>query len=257
MKVTVCELSNERKRLYDQWSALVDHCRENGTELLLLPEMPFSPWLPTKPEPDQAAWLSAVVEHESWLRGFGELEVATVASTQPIVRRGANHNEAFIWSATHGYQPVHRKYYLPNEEGFWEANWYQPGEKEFAPVIAGRSHVGYLVCTEMWFTEHARSYARAGVNILAAPRATGMASSDKWLAGGRAAAVMSGAFCLSSNRSGVDATGFEWGGHGWIIEPEEGDVLAVTDREQPFVTVDIDLAVADTAKRTYPRYVTE
>jgi N-carbamoylputrescine amidase len=84
-----------------------------------------------------------------------------------------------------------------------------------------------------------------------------MASSGKWLAGGRAAAVMSGAFCLSSNRSGIDATGFEWGGHGWIIEPEEGDVLAVTDRGQPFVTVDIDLAVADTAKRTYPRYVTE
>ncbi len=53
-------------------------------------------------------------------------------------------------------------------------------------------------------------------------------TTEKWIMGGRAAAVMSGAFCLSSNRGGVDARGHAWGGHGWIVEPEQGMVLGTT-----------------------------
>jgi len=83
-----------------------------------------------------------------------------------------------------------------------------------------------------------------------------MASADKWLAGGRAAAVMCGAFCLSSNRGGLDINGMEWAGQGWIIEPD-GEILGLTSLEDPFVTVDIDLQTAEKAKKTYPRYVLE
>ena len=174
-----------------------------------------------------------------------------------MVDGNSNYNEAFLWSAVTGHRPAHRKYYLPNEDGFWEANWYRRGPKEFVPVELNGLRIGFLLCTEMWFTEHARSYAAAGVELLAAPRATGISSTEKWIAGGRAAAVMSGAFCLSSNRSGVDASGFEWGGRGWIIEPEEGEVLGLTSPQRPFLTIDVDLDVARRAKGTYPRYVPE
>lgn len=257
MKVTVCELRNDRKALADDWEALTEHCRHERSELVLLPEMPFSPWLAAIEILDPGRWMSAVVEHESWRGALADLSPATVVGSEPIVDGGARHNEGFIWTEPRGRIAAHRKYYLPNEPGFWEANWYERGTKEFTPSSSGELNVGFLICTELWFTEHARSYARAGVNILAAPRASGIGSSGKWLAGGRAAAVMSGAFCLSSNRGGRDASGFEWGGHGWIIEPEEGDVLGVTSPEEPFLTVDIDLAVAAKAKGSYPRYVPE
>jgi N-carbamoylputrescine amidase len=88
------------------------------------------------------------------------------------------------------------------------------------------------------------------------PRATLAPSADKWLAGGRAAAVVSGAYCVSSNFTGPTAGDLDpWGGLGWIIEPEEGGVLATTSEDAPFRTIEIDRAVADAAKRTYPRYV--
>jgi N-carbamoylputrescine amidase len=80
---------------------------------------------------------------------------------------------------------------------------------------------------------------------------------DKWIAGGRAAAVVSGAFCLSSNLKGPNTESIAFGGAGWIIEPEEGSVLAVTSRDKPFLTVEIDLEHADKAKRTCPRYVSD
>jgi hypothetical protein len=60
---------------------------------------------------------------------------------------------------------------------------------------------------------------------------------------------------ISSNFSDSDGDGMKWGGGGWIIEPEEGHVFGVTSREQPFLTLEINLRFAEAAKHTYPRYV--
>jgi N-carbamoylputrescine amidase len=51
----------------------------------------------------------------------------------------------------------------------------------------------------------------------------------------------------------VDPTG-ACGGVGWIISPN-GEILATTSAEAPFVTVDIDLAAPIAARYQYPRYV--
>ncbi|MEA2001937.1 MAG: carbon-nitrogen hydrolase family protein [Actinomycetota bacterium] len=257
MRVTVCQLPDNVHQLDAEWSRLVEHCRRERSELVLLPEMPFSRWLAASQEVDQSAWMSGVVEHDSWRKALTDLVPAIVIATQPVLRDETNHNEGFVWSAAGGYRPGHLKYYLPNESGFWEAEWYERGPKDFSSIVTEGLSIGFLICTELWFTEHARAYAKQGLQILATPRATGLASADKWLAGGRAAAVMSGAFCLSSNRDGTGTDGFEWAGQGWIIEPEDGDVLGLTTDDEPFVTVDIDLDVAAVAKTTYPRYVRE
>jgi hypothetical protein len=65
---------------------------------------------------------------------------------------------------------------------------------------------------------------------------------------------VAGAWCLSSNRAGPGRV-YPWGGGGWIIEPENGEVVGVTSASEPFLTRDIDLAAAEAAKETYPRYV--
>lgn len=82
--------------------------------------------------------------------------------------------------------------------------------------------------------------------------------------GGRAAAIVSGAWCLSSNYSGAmpreggtegGASELRFGGSGWIIEPEAGEVAGTTGEDSPFLTLETDPAAADAAKETYPRYV--
>ena len=257
MRVTVCELQDGPGGPADEWPALVDHARSHRSDLVLLPEMPFDTWLARSAEPDLAAWDAAVRAHEEWSLRFAELAPAAVLGTRPLTAGGRRFNEGFAWDERAGDRALHRKYYLPDEECFWEASWYERGDGDFASAEVAGARVGFLVCTEIWFTEHARAYARAGVQLLAAPRATLASSVDKWLAGGRAAAVMAGAFCLSSNRGGVDEQGSVWAGSGWIIEPEEGELLARTSTDHPFVTLEIDLAAADAAKGTYPRYVPE
>jgi N-carbamoylputrescine amidase len=257
MKVTVCELNDEPEAFQRDWAALTAHVRQRGSELVLLPELPFTPWFARSPVFNPERWEAAVGDHERWLLRLPELAPAAVLATRPLTRPdGQRVNEGFLWTRKEALQAAHTKYYLPDEEGFWEASWYGRGEKDFTPFQAGRAEAGFLICTELWFFEHARAYGREGVHLIANPRATLAATRDKWLAGGRAAAVVGGAFCLSSNHVSPAGSEFELGGQGWIIAPD-GEVLALTTPAEPIVTLEVDLGEAERAKGTYPRYVRE
>ena len=254
MRVTVTQFSDGVPEV--EWAALVAHCSAEASQLVLLPEMPFAEWLAATDEVDPVRWQAAAFRHREWLGRLAELQTAAVAGSRPVLSAATPYNEAFIWSGDDDIAAPHRKYYLPNEPGFWEAAWYRRSEeKAFRASPLADFTVGFMICTDMWFTEHARHYAKQGVDLLLVPRATPATSDAKWLAGGRTAAVMAGAFCLSSNRQGI-ADGVLFGGTGWIIDPD-GNVLATTADGEPFATVDLDLDEARTAKRTYPRYVEE
>jgi N-carbamoylputrescine amidase len=143
------------------------------------------------------------------------------------------------------------KFFLPDQPGSWEARWFDRGDADFPAFRAGALSFGLNICTELWALETYAAYARCGVQAILSPRATAAASTAKWLSVGVVAAVRSGAYSLSSNR--VDSTG-ACGGVGWIISPD-GEILATTTRDVPFVTMDIDLSVPLAARTSYPRYV--
>lgn len=255
MKVTVCELPNEPAALEDAWEQLVQHVNANKSEFVLLPEMPFSRWLAHTRKFIGERWDQAVEAHEAWMPRLAELAPASVASTRPISMEGKRQNAGYVWEPGRGARTVHSKYYLPDEPGFWEASWYERGDGDFSLANTTKGKVGFLICTEIWFNFRARDYGQQGMQLLLCPRATPNPTAPKWIAGGQAAAVVSGAFCLSSNLGGTTQKGGDYAGVGWIIEPSEGKVLGLTNQSQPFLTLDIYLAEADKAKETYPRYV--
>ena len=255
MKVTVCELPNEAKALETAWSELVEHVQTQCSEFILLPEMPFYRWLAYTRNVDAGQWEQAVRAHEAWIARLTDLAPATVISTRPITLNGKRQNAGFVWESGQGAKNIHTKYYLPDESGFWEASWYERGDGDFSLADTSKVKVGFLICTELWFNSHAREYGKQGMQLLVCPRATSKPTASKWVVGGQAAAVVSGAYCLSSNLAGTTLEGGDYAGVGWIIEPGEGKVLGLTSSEQPFLTLDIDLAEADQAKKTYPRYV--
>ena len=254
MKVTVCEISNSPQGLARDWAQLVAHVRAEKSDLVLLPEMAFYPWFALKQEFDSGVWQAAVNAHDEWERRFPELQPAAVLGSRPVNRENKRLNEGFLWEAGSGYSKVYTKYYLPDEEGFWEASWYDRGDGVFIPIERGEILIALAICTDIWFLENSRTYGKMGVQIIGCPRATPKSTLDKWLVAGRAAAVVSGAYCLSSNRVSRDERGEDFGGQGWIVGPE-GEVLTLTSAEHPILTLDIDLGKADLAKKTYPRYI--
>ena len=253
MKATVCQLQDDPEDFACAWDRLIAHVQGESSQLVLLPEMPFCRWFAGAKEFRAGDWQAAVEAHEKWLKRLPELAPAMVLGSRPVHRGELRQNEGFIWTPAEGYQAVHRKYHLPNEVGFWEASWYSPGDGVFTPIRRGGLKVGVVICTDLWFLDRARQFGKQGIHILAHPRGTELATNDRWLVGGRAAAIVSGAYCLSSNRVTPPTGQQPFGGQGWIIDPD-GEVLGLTSLQRPFLTLDIDLGRAEKAKYTYPRY---
>ncbi|MCY3572854.1 MAG: carbon-nitrogen hydrolase family protein [Chloroflexi bacterium] len=251
MKATITQMN--ASQLENDWARLQAHIAAERSDLLLLPEMCFAPWFCVARQFDSQVWDGAVAAHEGWLERLYEPGAGIVVGTAPRNLAGRRINSAYCWTREGGLTWIHSKTYLPRDEGYWEADWYQRAPIGFQPTRIGGLRIGLMICTEIWFFQHAREYGRQGVQLLLHPRCTPLPTNDKWLAGGRTAAVVAGAYCLSSNHAG-QANQMELGGAGWICEPD-GEALATTSSQQPFVTLELDLQLADAAKSTYPRYV--
>jgi N-carbamoylputrescine amidase len=85
VNITICELPDDRDAFDATWSSLVDHVRREHSDLVVLPEMPFAPWLAASPDFDSAAWDAAVQAHEHWLTRLPELAPAAVASSRMTI----------------------------------------------------------------------------------------------------------------------------------------------------------------------------
>ncbi len=257
MKVTVCQLSNDLIQLKEDWEGLVEHCRTHKSELILLPEMPFHPWIASEPKVDENAKKQAIEIHQEWIQRLDEFGDAIVAYTKPEIKEGKFLNAAYVWSKKSGHRRVHSKYFFPEEEEFYEETWFDREEKSFEIIEFEGIKIGFLLCTEVWFTQYARKYGLDGAEFLLVPRASGKSSIEQWVRCGQTSAVIGGCYCLSANRSGVSTNGFEWGGTGWIAQPGDGKLLGKTNEKSPFITIEVDLEKVKAAKKDYPLYVRE
>lgn len=142
--MTVCELRDEPEALAEDWRHLVAHVAEEQSDLVILPEMGFAPWFAASPIFDAATWQAAVVAHDAWLARLGELAPAVVLASRPVDSSAGRRDEGFVWSPAEGCRPARQKDYLPDEEGYWEARWYERGDGDFSLVQAGPASLGLL-----------------------------------------------------------------------------------------------------------------
>ncbi len=233
MEITVCETSDDD--FWKDWSNIA-----NTSGIILLPELPAYSWFPRYPMFDERIWNEALKAHD---RLIAEFKDNVVVSTRPVEINGKRLNQAFLWSGE--YVPIRSKCHMPNEEGFYERRWFERGDRNVKIVEWKGIRLGVLICSEVFFQELAREYAKLGVHVIFVPRAT--QAIRRWLVALKMTAIVSGAFVASSNRYG---NGFS--GRSWVISPE-GEVIASTSQRRNFVTVDIDVNDAEIAKRTYPR----
>jgi len=251
MRVTVCETPHDPTLLESAWARLCSHCRDEGTELLVLPEFAFLEPVWQLEAFDPHKWSALDAAARSWISRLTELGCSYVIGAMPVTVAGSPYNQGFIWSSSSGLAPLRSKRYLPEETGGWEARWFTRGHEAFPVFSAGEIRFGLNICTELWALETFGPYARAGAHAVVSPRATAAATTERWTALARTIAVRTGAFSLSSNRWHADGS---CGGAGWIIDPE-GNELARTSQSNPAVTLDIDLAASEQAQSRYPRYV--
>jgi N-carbamoylputrescine amidase len=156
---------------------------------------------------------------------------------------------------------VYRKTHLPDGIGYYEKNYFTPGNYGLKVWKTSYARIGVAICWDQWFSEAARCMALAGAEILFYPTAIGsepdnpdLDSKDHWqlVMRGHSAANMTPVVC--SNRIGqesyqdVDMTFY---GSSFVTD-EKGAMLVELDREsQGFAVAELDLDLMEENRRSW------
>jgi N-carbamoylputrescine amidase len=239
---------------HPQWPALKDAVTNARPDILVTNELPFGPWIAENLPFSEEEAQSSMRAHEAGLAHLIDMRVPAVISSRPVQNGTRLANEAFVLR-NENVHPLHRKQYFPNEPGWFESAWYAGDASGFSVAEISGIQVGVLVCTEAMFNEHARAYGKQHAALIVIPRATGM-DLNPWKIAGAMASLVSGAFVVSSNRSGVARGGTRFGGGGFAFAPH-GDLLATTDRTHSLQILELDPNLSLSAQAAYPCYVPE
>lgn len=254
-KLMVVEWPDGLQPYGEQWERIAEMVNEVRPDLLLTNEMPFGNWCPASNiyRQDQAdAWVRL---HERGVEALSSLSAGAVLSSRPVPAGRKLANEAFSLSGGN-YTATHHKQLFPEEAGWYEASWFESEMQGFAIHQVAGLRVAFLVCTELMFNEHARMLGRAGADLIAVPRATGLRR-DSWEVAVRMAALVGGCYVATSNRIGrATVDGPDFGGFGFIVAPG-GIPAAGTDASCPMNVLELDLSLPAAAKHDYPCYVVD
>ena len=237
----------------EEWQTIADHVKNANADILVTNEMPFGAWRPTGKSYDAVEALTWQNEHEQAIEALMKLDVGAVISSRPIVSSEKLVNEAFALENGE-YKPLHQKHFFPAEEGWHEASWFHTIERNFEVHNVSGVNVGVQLCTELMFNEYAREYGKMGAELIVAPRASGK-NKLNWNAAGAMAAVVSGCYLISSNRSGSSADNLpNFGGHGFCHAPG-GEKIGHTKRESPIEIMTLDKDLVRKTQAEYPCYL--
>ena len=247
MKICTTEIPDEVDQYENAIESLALHVSKTEPDLLILAEMPFTPWIFYVDNFSEETWCNTVRNHDELLARLGEMIPTPLITSRPITVDGLNLNQAIYLDRNRETHPLRAKRYLPNDFPAVERVWFSEGEQSDPVFDIQGCKIGLQLCSEIMYTEIPRKLAMSDVQILVQPRATG--GHPRWRAASVLAASTSGAFVVGANRRSSEKDWFA--GSSWIYSPE-GDLLAETTKTDPFVTIEIDLVESNNAKSEYP-----
>ncbi|HEV2506207.1 MAG TPA: carbon-nitrogen hydrolase family protein [Mesorhizobium sp.] len=252
MRVGFVEWPEDLETGNQAWDRIADQINDARPDFLITNELPFGSWIASQPTFDPALAQNSIDAHARGIDALAALGIPAILSSVPVPAAGRLANEAIV--IENGIaRPIHRKHYFPQQPGWYEASWYVAGGNGFIAATAAGLSVGVMLCTDAMFNEHARGYGHQEATLIAIPRATGTATGN-WLTAGKMAAIVSGSYVVSSNRSGRAHDGILFGGSGFAFAPD-GELLATTDAANPLRLVEIDPQRSVRQRKEYPCYV--
>ena len=238
----------------DAESRLLESMRQAaqlGASLALLPELPLDPW----PAYDRTA-RSEDAEAPGGPRQLRLQRVAREAGIAVLggaitLEDGRRFNRALLVDGKGELRATYDKLHLPSEEGFWESDHYEAGERLPARIDALEVPLGIQLCSDLNRPEGAALLAAQGAQLILGPRATPPSSYRRWLPVLRSIALTGACYVLSVNRPGSE-NGVPLGAPSVAIDPN-GEILVETT--EPLTVVTVDPSIAAAARREYPGYL--
>ncbi len=94
MRISVCELPDNRMEFEPAWDNLVQHVRFAESALVVLPELPAASWFGGTPDFDQSRWDAVVAAHGRLMDGLDGFGSAVVVTSSAESVDGVRRNRA-------------------------------------------------------------------------------------------------------------------------------------------------------------------
>lgn len=205
-------------------------------DLVVLPELPFQPWAPqqrggTLVEADLSAQARLSQEAGVAILGGG---VVGRANRAVLFQHGRA-----VWDTT--------KMHLPQEPGFWEMDYYDPGTQPPQVCDELGFPLGVQLCSDIHRPFGMMQLMRQGVSAVLCPRATEPGTYPRWRRVYQAMGRLFSCYLLSVNRASqaIDGPSLVVGPDGEVVEESAAEVVLATLRHQEIVK----------ARADYPGYL--
>jgi len=236
----------------DELISFLDQARQQGSRLVVLPELPLNHWAPATKVISLADVESSGGIRETMLRNAAKK--ANIAVLGGVIRQlpdGRKINLALLVNPMGEIVGSSAKHVLPDEPGFWECDHYEPSTDPPKMIEYVGIKFGIQICSDANRPTVAQLLAAQGVQIILAPRATSPYSWDQWCLAYRAMALTSSAWVVSVNRPRMEFE-IEMGGPSLVVDPKGEVIIETMDQ---IVTTNLDLIAVEDARREYPGYL--
>ena len=201
-----------------------------NASLVILPELPLNKWSPSSREAsneDAEPW-----QGPRWKTQSEAAKKSKVALLGGIIVKdkfGTRRNTAVLFNKDGNYCGHFSKIHIPDEPGFRERNHYEPGNQLEGPFDVDNIKIGLQICSDLNRPSGSLILAARGAHLIACPRATELATAERWRPVVQAIALTSSCWVASVNRPSPE-DGVLLGGPSWLATPDGKMLIESTEK---------------------------
>ncbi len=257
MRLALAQLSPTEDRAQNL-AAVLEAMREaanRGAELVVFPELVLDRFFPQCRDDRGARERAEAIpgpSTEAVAELARELRLATVLNLYEVDDDGRCFDSSPVLDRDGRLLGVTRMVHITQYEGFYEQDYYQPGDRG-APVYDTQvGKLGVAICYDRHYPEYMRALGVGGAELVVIPQAgvVGEWPEGMFEAEVRAAAFQNGYFAALCNRVGCEEH-LTFGGESFVVDPEGRVLGRGRQLEEDLLVVDLDLGAAaqSTARR--------
>lgn len=248
MRLALAQLSSTTDRATNVAKVLdaMSAARDRGADAIVFPEVVLDRFFPQRRHDTGARNLAESIPGPTCERIAArarELELVTVFNLYEVDARGRYFDSSPVFDASGELLGVTRMVHITQSEGFWEQDYYDPGDTGVRVYASRAGRIGVAICYDRHFPEYMRALALAGAELVVIPQAGAVGEWPEGLfeAEVRTAAFQNGYFAALCNRVGEEEL-LTFGGESFAVDPDghilgranaEGDELLVVEMDLP------------------------
>lgn len=236
MKMESDPESNYRRTLQ-----LIQQAAENGSDLIMFPEIQLTPFFPQYPGSDVSDYILTM--DSPYIQGICNAcrENGIYASPNVYIEEnGKRYDMSLLIDDTGDIIGKQKMVHIAQCENFYEQSYYTPSEEGFSVFDTRFGKIGIVVCFDRHYPESIRTEALRGAQLILIPTANTTAEPSElfqWEI--RVQAFHSRVHVAMCNRVGTEGE-MEFSGESLVVDPE-GNRIACAGAEEQLLFAELKL----------------